>query len=155
MASEVSTAGAQQDLCRRVAELERELSEAHRRETATGEVLKVIGRSTFNLQRVLDSLLESAVRLTRAEVGLIYRKDGEFCCAAAIYGASPEFIEVVKQNPIPLGPNRQQAGQRLSAGSSTSTMWRTIPSTGGRVSKEQRFAPSSLCQCSERIPLSA
>jgi len=103
MASEISTAGAHQDLRRRVAELERELGESHRREAASAEVLEVISRSTFNLQAVLDGLIESAVRLTGAEMGLIYRQDGDFYRAAAIYGASPEFIEVVKRNPIPPG----------------------------------------------------
>ena len=61
MASEVSIAGA--DLPRRVAELERELSDAHRREGATAEVLKAISRSTFNLQDMLNGLIESAVQV--------------------------------------------------------------------------------------------
>jgi GAF domain-containing protein len=86
-----------------VEDLKRELAEAHRREAATAEVLAVISRSTFNLQGVLDGLIESAVRLTGAEMGLIYRQDGDFYRAAAISGATPEFIEVVKQNPIPPG----------------------------------------------------
>jgi GAF domain-containing protein len=90
--------------------LKRELSEAHRREVATAEVLKVISRSSFNLQEVLNSLIESAARLTGAEMGLIYMQDGEFYRAAAIYGASSEFFEVVKQNPIP--PSRQSATGR-------------------------------------------
>jgi signal transduction histidine kinase len=112
MSSHMSTIDAEQDVARTVEELKRELSEAHRREGATGEVLKIIGRSTFNLQQLLDGLTESAVRLTGAEMGLIYRKDGEFYRSAAIYGASPEFIEVVKQNPIPLG--RQSATGRAA-----------------------------------------
>ena len=108
MASDVSIAGA--DLPRRVAELERELSDAHRREGATAEVLKAISRSTFNLPEVLDRLIESAVQLTGAETGLIIRQDGEVYRAAAIYGASSEFVEVAKQNPIPQG--RQSATGR-------------------------------------------
>jgi signal transduction histidine kinase len=97
------TADADRELARRVTELERELTEAHRRETATAEVLKVVSRSTFNLQEVLDALIKSAVQLTSAETGLIIRQDGEIYHAAAIYGASPEFIEIAKQNPIPQG----------------------------------------------------
>jgi len=98
-----SPADADRELARRVIELERELTEAHRREAATAEVLKAVSRSTFNLQEVLDSLIESAVQLTSAETGLIIRQDGEVYLAAAIYGASPEFIAVAKQNPIPQG----------------------------------------------------
>ena len=101
MESEVSIAAA--DLPRRVAELEQELSDAYRREGATAQVLKAISRSTFNLQEVLDSLIESAVQLTGAQTGLIIRQDGEVYRLAAIYGTSPEFIEVAKQNPIPRG----------------------------------------------------
>jgi signal transduction histidine kinase/putative methionine-R-sulfoxide reductase with GAF domain len=108
MGSEVSIAAA--DLPRRVSELERELSDAHRREGATAQVLKAISCSTFNLQEVLDSLIESAVKLTGAETGLIIRQDGEVYRPAAIYGASPEFIEVAKQNPIP--PGRHSATGR-------------------------------------------
>jgi GAF domain-containing protein len=98
------------DLGREVEELRRELSEAHRREAATAEVLEVVSRSAFNLQGVFDGLIESAVRLTDAEIGLIYRQDGNFYRAAAIYGASPELIEVVKKNPIP--PTHQSATGR-------------------------------------------
>jgi GAF domain-containing protein len=110
MPSEVATGGTEKNRELTVDELKRELSEAHRREAASADVLKVIGRSSFNLQEVLDSLIESAVRLTGAEMGLIYRQDGEFYRAAAIYGASPEFVEVVKRNPIP--PSRQSATGR-------------------------------------------
>jgi signal transduction histidine kinase/putative methionine-R-sulfoxide reductase with GAF domain len=111
MASEASAAGnTHQRIGGTNADLERELAEAHRREAATAGVLKAISRSNFNLQEVLDSLIESAVQLTSAETGLIIRQDGEVYRAAAIYGASPEFIEVAKQNPIPQG--RQSATGR-------------------------------------------
>jgi signal transduction histidine kinase/putative methionine-R-sulfoxide reductase with GAF domain len=111
MAFEESAGGdAHQGIGRTKVDLELELAEAYRREAATAEVLKAISRSTFNLQEVLDSLIESAVQLTGAETGLIIRQDGEVYRAAAIYGASPEFIEVAKQNPIPQG--RQSATGR-------------------------------------------
>src|SRR5262245_50090158 len=111
MRSEVSTGGTEQDQELSVDELKRELSEAHRREAATTEVLKVISRSSFNLQEVLDSLLGSAVRLTGAETGTIWKQDGEVYRAAAIYDPDdPERGEAAKQNPAPKG--RQSAAGR-------------------------------------------
>src|SRR6516225_6781839 len=78
----------------------RELTESLQQQTATADMLKVIGRSTFDLQAVLDTLTESAARLCRADRAAIrLAKDGAYHHVAS-YGFTPEQKEYMKEHAL-------------------------------------------------------
>jgi two-component system, NtrC family, sensor kinase len=81
----------------------RDLTEALDQQTATSEVLKVISRSAFDLQPVLETLIENATTLCDADQGYIYRVDGELYRPAAGYNVTPEQKAWVEENPISPG----------------------------------------------------
>src|SRR5215813_6750917 len=76
-------------LVRENKELRRERDELLERETATGDILRMIASSPTDLQIVLDTIAERAARLCDAEDAAIFRLNGNFLRLVAHFGPIP------------------------------------------------------------------
>jgi two-component system NtrC family sensor kinase len=81
-----------------------DLTESLEQQTATSEVLGVISRSKFELQPILQSVVDTAARLCRAEQAVIFRLEGGLYRFAAGHSADPAYLEIERQTPISPGP---------------------------------------------------
>jgi two-component system NtrC family sensor kinase len=87
-----------------------DLRESLQQQTATADVLKVISRSTFDLQTVLQTLVESAAKLCDAEKATITRQKDGVLFRGEFYGFSEEFMDYVRN--VPVVPDRGSATAR-------------------------------------------
>ena len=79
-------------------------SESLEQQTATSEVLGVISRSKFELHPILQSVVDTAARLCRADSAVIFRLDGGLYRFAAGNSLDPAYLEIERQTPISPGP---------------------------------------------------
>jgi GAF domain-containing protein len=89
----------------------RDLTESLQQQTATADVLKVISRSAFDLQTVLDTLVASAAALIGANFAVMYLRHDNGIRADATFGCPPELVQFLAEHPQK--PGRETAAGRV------------------------------------------
>jgi C4-dicarboxylate-specific signal transduction histidine kinase len=81
----------------------RDLNEALKQQTVTADVLKVISRTAFDLEAVLDTLVVSAARVCEADRACIFQRDGELYHWVSNFGFSDELASYARSHPFSPG----------------------------------------------------
>ena len=87
-----------------VAQITRDLAEAIEQQAATSEILDVIGRGQLELQPVFETVVRHAVRLCRADAGMVYQRDGHVYRLAYLLGGPDAYRAEIEDRPIAQDP---------------------------------------------------
>ncbi|WP_425044762.1 GAF domain-containing protein [Primorskyibacter sp. S87] len=80
----------------------KQTKESLEQQTAMADLLKVISRSTFDLPKVLQAVLESAARLCDASICILFERVDGALHMGANYGCTPEMVDFHRANPNPI-----------------------------------------------------
>jgi len=117
------------DLERRLAQAQRELSEAREQQAATAKVLRIISSSPGKLEPVFETILANATRICEAKFGNLLLYEGAAFRRVALYNAPREWGELTQRNPtIHPGPkDPSSAWSRRSSCNISPTSGRSRP----------------------------
>jgi signal transduction histidine kinase len=138
---------------RRIAELERQLSESLEQQTATSEVLSVISSSAGDLAPVFDAMLDKAMALCRADFGVLNTFDAGLFHTVATRGLPPAYDRYRRGQPLDYGPGTAPA--RLLRGEPIVELTDLLESEAYRKGEPNRRALVDLggARCLLAVPL--